>query len=74
MPSVLKSVGYKTITLGKAFWSENHEGEPLNLGFDVNMGAAFGAPEATTERRAMDWEPASSSRRTASNPSWMDVF
>ena len=47
LPSVLKSVGYKTIHVGKGhFGPENHEGaEPLNLGFDVNIaGAAFGAP------------------------------
>ena len=47
LPSVLKTVGYQTIHVGKGhFGPEEHEGaEPLNLGFDVNIaGAAFGAP------------------------------
>lgn len=47
LPSLLRESGYKTIHVGKAhFGPEEHEGsEPLNLGFDINVGgAAFGAP------------------------------
>ncbi len=47
LPAILKENGYKTIHVGKAHFGPNgHEGsEPLNLGFDINVGgAAFGAP------------------------------
>lgn len=47
LPGVLRSNGYKTIHVGKAhFGPEKHDGaEPLNLGFDINVGgASFGAP------------------------------
>lgn len=47
LPGVLRSNGYRTIHVGKAhFGPRDHEGsEPLNLGFDVNIGgASFGAP------------------------------
>ena len=47
LPGLLAKGGYQTIHVGKAhFGPENHEGsEPLNLGFDTNVGgAAFGAP------------------------------
>ena len=47
LPGILRDANYRTIHVGKAhFGPENHEGsEPLNLGFDVNVGgAAFGAP------------------------------
>ena len=47
LPGVLRTKGYKTIHVGKAHFGPNdHEGsEPLNLGFDINVGgASFGAP------------------------------
>lgn len=47
LPGVLGANGYRTIHVGKAHFGPNdHEGsEPLNLGFDVNVGgASFGAP------------------------------
>ncbi len=47
LPGVLRKNGYKTIHVGKAHFGPNdHEGsEPLNLGFDINVGgASFGAP------------------------------
>ena len=47
LPGVLRTQGYKTIHVGKAHFGPNdHEGsEPLNLGFDINVGgASFGAP------------------------------
>lgn len=47
LPALLKDKGYTTIHVGKAhFGPEDSEGsEPLNLGFDVNIGgASFGAP------------------------------
>lgn len=47
LPAQLRAVGYRTIHVGKAhFGPRQHEGEePLNLGFDVNVGgASFGAP------------------------------
>lgn len=47
LPRLLQDSGYTTIHVGKAhFGPFKHEGsEPLNLGFDVNVGgAAFGAP------------------------------
>ena len=47
LPGILSTKGYKTIHVGKGHLGPNHhEGsEPLNLGFDVNVGgASFGAP------------------------------
>ncbi len=47
LPGLLRQSGYKTIHVGKAhFGPRGHEGsEPLNLGFDINVGgASFGAP------------------------------
>ena len=47
LPRLLAKKGYRTIHVGKAhFGPEKHAGsEPLNLGFDVNVGgASFGAP------------------------------
>lgn len=47
LPGVLRKNGYRTIHVGKAhFGPEEHSGaEPLNLGFDINVGgASFGAP------------------------------
>ncbi|NNE94391.1 MAG: sulfatase-like hydrolase/transferase [Verrucomicrobiales bacterium] len=47
LPGVLRKNGYKTIHIGKAhFGPEETEGEePLNLGFDINIGGdSFGAP------------------------------
>ncbi len=47
LPRLLAGSGYRTIHVGKAhFGPEEHDGaEPLNLGFDINVGgASFGAP------------------------------
>ncbi len=47
LPGELRKSGYRTIHVGKAhFGPEETEGaEPLNLGFDINIGgASFGAP------------------------------
>jgi arylsulfatase A-like enzyme len=47
LPRLLGADGYRTIHVGKAhFGPEEHPGsEPLNLGFDINVGgASFGAP------------------------------
>ncbi len=47
LPRELRKLGYRTIHVGKAhFGPEEFVGsEPLNLGFDVNVGgASFGAP------------------------------
>lgn len=47
LPGILGKGGYKTIHVGKGHFGPNdHEGsEPLNLGFEVNVGgASFGAP------------------------------
>ena len=47
LPGILRENGYRTIHVGKGHFGPNeHEGsEPLNLGFDVNVGgASFGAP------------------------------
>lgn len=40
LPRLLKNAGYRTIHVGKAHFGPNeHEGaDPLNLGFDVNVG------------------------------------
>ncbi len=49
LPGVLHSQGYKTIMVGKAhFGPKNSEGaNPLNLGFDVNVGGAcWGRPKS----------------------------
>lgn len=49
IPSLLKQVGYQTIFIGKAhFGPLNSEGaDPLNLGFDVNIGGApWGRPKS----------------------------
>ncbi len=47
LAGLLQAAGYRTIHVGKAhFGPRNSEGaDPLNLGFDVNIGgASFGAP------------------------------
>lgn len=47
LPQLLRASGYRTIHVGKAhFGSRDSVGsDPLNLGFDVNIGgASFGAP------------------------------
>ena len=47
LPRVLASAGYRTIHVGKAHFgpTESEGNEPLNLGFDVNVGGwAIGAP------------------------------
>ena len=49
LPRVLGAAGYRTIHVGKAhFGPINYEGsEPLNIGFDVNIGgAAWGHPRS----------------------------
>lgn len=47
LPGLLRTAGYRTIHVGKGhFGPDDSEGaEPLNLGFEVNVGgASFGAP------------------------------
>lgn len=47
-PQILQKNGYRTIHLGKAHWGaiSTKAAEPLNLGFDVNIGgAAPGGPD-----------------------------
>jgi arylsulfatase A-like enzyme len=47
LPGLLRKAGYRTIHIGKGhFAPRDSEGsDPLNLGFDINIGgAAFGAP------------------------------
>jgi arylsulfatase A-like enzyme len=49
LPRLLKTKGYRTMHVGKAhFGPIGSEGEePLNLGFDINIGgASFGAPSS----------------------------
>lgn len=50
-PQILQKNGYRTIHLGKAHWGavSTLAAEPLNLGFDVNIGgAAAGGPDGYT--------------------------
>ncbi|MDZ7616681.1 MAG: sulfatase [Patescibacteria group bacterium] len=47
LPVLLRAAGYRTIHVGKAHFGprESQGAEPLNLGFEVNVGGAcFGAP------------------------------
>lgn len=47
LPQLLQAGGYRTIHVGKGHFGTRHSpgSDPLNLGFDVNIGgAAFGAP------------------------------
>lgn len=47
LPGLLRTAGYQTIHVGKAHFGPNDTpgAEPLNLGFDINVGgASFGAP------------------------------
>jgi arylsulfatase A-like enzyme len=47
LPALLRAHGYRTIHVGKGHFGPRHSpgAEPLNLGFDVNIGgASFGAP------------------------------
>jgi len=47
LPRLLQAAGYRTIHVGKGHFGPNKSpgAEPLNLGFDVNVGgASFGAP------------------------------
>jgi len=47
LPAILKEAGYQTIHIGKAHFApkDSPGADPLNLGFEVNIGgAAFGAP------------------------------
>ena len=58
LPGVLAENGYKTIHVGKAhFGPRQYEGhEPLNLGFDVNIGGhCFGAPGSYLGRNNYGW-------------------
>lgn len=58
LPGVLRENGYTTIHVGKAHFGPNgHEGsEPLNLGFDINVGgASFGAPGSYYGEKNYGW-------------------
>lgn len=47
LPRLMQGAGYETIHVGKAHFGPNDSvgSEPLNLGFDINVGgASFGAP------------------------------
>ncbi|MBT4757783.1 MAG: sulfatase [Opitutae bacterium] len=49
LPHVLKSAGYRTLFLGKAHFGplDSEGSDPLNLGFDVNIGGAcWGRPKS----------------------------
>ena len=50
LPQILSNAGYRTIHAGKAHFGSNATGaDPLNLGFDVNIGGAnFGHPGSYT--------------------------
>ncbi|BDS06625.1 hypothetical protein NT6N_16650 [Oceaniferula spumae] len=50
LPQILRSSGYRTIHVGKAHFGSNFIGkDPLNLGFDINIGGAnFGHPGSYT--------------------------
>ncbi len=58
LPKQLKSVGYRTIHVGKGHFGARafEGGEPLNLGFDVNIGgASFGAPGSYYSEKDYGW-------------------
>ena len=58
LPGLLRGQGYRTIHVGKAhFGPTDHDGaEPLNLGFDINVGgAAFGAPGSYYGKKNYGW-------------------
>ncbi len=58
LPQQLKTAGYRTIHVGKGhFGARDFEGaEPLNLGFDVNIGgASFGAPGSYYAEKKYGW-------------------
>ncbi|MGI9473300.1 MAG: sulfatase-like hydrolase/transferase [Rubripirellula sp.] len=58
LPKVMQQAGYQTIHVGKAHFGPNAtEGaEPLNLGFDVNVGgASFGAPGSYYGEQNYGW-------------------
>ena len=58
LPGQLRKNGYRTIHVGKAhFGPRNSEGaEPLNLGFDVNIGGeCFGAPGSYLGEKNYGW-------------------
>jgi len=41
LPTILKNAGYRTITAGKAhFGNSNFSEDPLNVGFDINIGGS----------------------------------
>ncbi|HBE68953.1 MAG TPA: N-acetylgalactosamine-6-sulfatase [Planctomycetaceae bacterium] len=47
LPGILREAGYTTMHVGKGHFGpkDSEGGEPLNLGFDINIGGAeFGAP------------------------------
>ena len=59
LPGLLRGAGYRTIHVGKGhFGPRRFEGaEPLNLGFDVNVGgASFGAPGSYYARNGFGLE------------------
>jgi arylsulfatase A-like enzyme len=58
LPRILAAEGYTTIHVGKAHFGPNGQpgSEPLNLGFDVNVGgAAFGAPGSYYGSKNYGW-------------------
>jgi len=42
LPSILHQAGYRTIHIGKAHFGAKKGGDPLNLGFDINIGGSHG--------------------------------
>ncbi len=42
LPSILRSRGYKTIHIGKAHFGNGEGADPVNLGFDINIGGSHG--------------------------------
>ncbi|MEM7473704.1 MAG: sulfatase [Planctomycetota bacterium] len=58
LPGVLRESGYTTIHVGKAHFGPKGKvgSEPLNLGFDINVGgAAFGAPGSYYAEKNYGW-------------------
>lgn len=71
LPGQLRSVGYKTIHVGKGhFGADRTEGEnPLNLGFDVNIaGHAYGAPASYYGEKNYGNKPGKDNRYTKAVP------
>ncbi|MEM8736516.1 MAG: sulfatase [Planctomycetota bacterium] len=58
LPRLMQAAGYRTIHVGKAHFGPTGTvgSEPLNLGFDVNVGgAAFGAPGSYYGEKNYGW-------------------